>query len=557
MRNNGPVTGIERHFNDNERIISKTDLKGRISYGNRIFTEISGFTRDELIGKAHNILRHPDMPPAAFEDLWQTLKAGGNWRGMVKNRCKNGDHYWVDANVSPIHEKGVVTGYVSLRTRPTREEAERAENVYRLIREGKAGHLKVSQGRIVRKGPLGLIDAVRNVGIRGRMIAAFSAVILTGLGMAFMGVGTWATVGVLSLLIAGVGAYLLHIIVGPLRESVRFARALSAGDLEVEMRRSGRAEFAELLHALDVMRGTLNGIISEVAASAASVSSVGDHLGAQISGLSRRTEEQAASLEETASSMEQLTSTVRENAENASQASRLAEETRHSAEKGGEVVNRAVEAMNEIHAASRKIADISNVIDEIAFQTNLLALNAAVEAARAGEQGRGFAVVAGEVRNLAQRSATSAKEIKGLIDDSVLKVEDGARQVNASGQTLIDIVSGFEKVTAIVGEIAAASREQSSGIEQINKAVMQMDQMTQSNAALVGEAVSESQALKREAWELLNMTEFFRIGGDASPSSTATVRETTARPAVPVHRAVEAGDVAGEAASRRRHAAAG
>jgi methyl-accepting chemotaxis protein len=258
--------------------------------------------------------------------------------------------------------------------------------------------------------------------------------------------------------------------------------------------------------------------------------------------LSQRTEEQASSLEETASSMEEMTSTVKQTADNAGQANQLAMAARQQAEKGGAVVGNAVSAMSGINAASKKIADIIGVIDEIAFQTNLLALNAAVEAARAGEQGRGFAVVATEVRNLAGRSATAAKEIKALIVDSVAKVEEGSKLVDESGRTLEEIVNSVKKVTDIVAEIAAASREQSSGIEQVNKAVMQMDQTTQQNAALVEEAAAASQAIVEQAQALGAMIAIYNVGDGAAPAaprnlprpaSKASARKAASVPSAP------------------------
>lgn len=227
--------------------------------------------------------------------------------------------------------------------------------------------------------------------------------------------------------------------------------------------------------------------------------------------LAQRTEEQAASLEETASSMEEMTSTVKQNADNAKQANQLAMQARESAEKGGQVVNSAVATMEEINAASKRIADIISVIDEIAFQTNLLALNAAVEAARVGEQGRGFAVVAAEVRNLAGRSATAAKEIKGLVQDSVQKVQEGSSLVNQSGAQLDEIVTSVKKVADIIAEITAAAQEQSAGIEQVNRAIVQMDQITQQNAALVEEASAASQSMNRQAGDLQTVIERFTI----------------------------------------------
>lgn len=258
---------------------------------------------------------------------------------------------------------------------------------------------------------------------------------------------------------------------------------------------------------------------------AASVAAASQQLAAASEQLSSGAQESASSLEETASSLEQMTATVRQNADNADQANQLANSSRETAERGGEVVANAVRAMDEINQASRKIADIITTIDEIAFQTNLLALNAAVEAARAGEQGRGFAVVAGEVRNLAQRSATAAKEIKGLIQDSVAKVETGSYLVNQSGETLDAIVNSVKRVTDIVGEIAAASREQSSGIEQINRAVAQMDTVTQSNASQTEEMSGTAVSLSSQAEELQNVVAQFNLKKDnGRPLATAAKR---------------------------------
>jgi methyl-accepting chemotaxis protein len=268
----------------------------------------------------------------------------------------------------------------------------------------------------------------------------------------------------------------------------------------------------------------------EVSAIADSVASASQQLAAAAEELSSGAQEQASSLEETASSLEEITGTIQQNADNAQQANQLAGKSREVAEKGGEVVSRAVQGMGEINASSRKIADIITAIDEIAFQTNLLALNAAVEAARAGEQGRGFAVVAGEVRNLAQRSAAAAKEIKGLIQDSVAKVEAGSKLVNQSGETLSEIVTSVKRVTDIVSEIAAASREQAGGIDQVNKAVTQMDQVTQGNASQTEELSGTAESLAAQAAELQELVAQFNLvkRNAVKPASTARVSSPVA-----------------------------
>jgi methyl-accepting chemotaxis protein len=296
------------------------------------------------------------------------------------------------------------------------------------------------------------------------------------------------------------------------KEMQTMLTAVIGGDLAKRIDLAGKAGFFEAMsRGVNQLADNMAEVVSKVKGVAAEVHRGADEISTGNANLSQRTEEQSSSLEETASSMEEMTTTVKQNADNAGQANQLAMAARDQAEKGGSVVNQAVKAMSDINDASKKIADIIGVIDDIAFQTNLLALNAAVEAARAGEQGRGFAVVASEVRSLAGRSATAAKEIKELIQDSVRKVEDGSVLVTQSGQTLEKIVASVKKVSDIVAEIAAASREQSSGIEQVNRAVMQMDELTQQNAALVEEATAASQTMAEQVRGLNQMLDRYRV----------------------------------------------
>lgn len=298
-----------------------------------------------------------------------------------------------------------------------------------------------------------------------------------------------------------------------INDVLRTLGAMSKGDLSVRITRDYQGSFGQLKEDVNNTNEKLTEIITQIRESASSINTGASEISQGVAELSVRSEEQASSLEETASSMEEMTSTVKQSAENAKAASDLAVAARAKAEQGGEVVQRAMKGMEEINASSKKIADIIGVVGEIAFQTNLLALNAAVEAARAGEQGRGFAVVAGEVRNLAQRSATAAKEIKELIRDSVIKVEDGSALVNESGGTLKDIVEAVGNVTRMIAEIASAADEQTSGIEQVNTAVAQMDEMTQQNAALVEEASSAAKAMADQAQQMAVLMEFFSVDG--------------------------------------------
>ncbi|VVE19618.1 methyl-accepting chemotaxis protein [Pandoraea commovens] len=319
--------------------------------------------------------------------------------------------------------------------------------------------------------------------------------------------------------VVGIGAAysVTRSITRPIARAVEVAERVAQGDLTSRIEVTSRDETGQLMAALKHMNESLDQIVRRVRSGTAAIASASGELLAGNTDLSSRTEEQAASLEETASSMEQLTATVKQNADNARQASQLAANASEIAGEGGRVVERAVSSMQEIAASSTKINDIIGVIDGIAFQTNILALNAAVEAARAGEQGRGFAVVAGEVRTLAQRSAAAAKEIKSLIETSVGKVEDGSSQVRDAGRTMTEIVQAVQRVTDIMGEISAASSEQSGGIEQVNTAVMQMDQVTQQNAALVEEATAAAGSLEDQARNLREAVAVFRLpGGDTA-----------------------------------------
>jgi methyl-accepting chemotaxis protein len=307
----------------------------------------------------------------------------------------------------------------------------------------------------------------------------------------------------------------------PLRESVAAADAVAAGDLTVQIAARSTDELGQLMAALARMTERLRTVVGEIREATDAVGTASKEIAQGNADLSQRTEEQASSLEETASSMEELTSTVKQNADNAKQANQLAINASGIAVEGGAVVGKVVHTMGSISESSKRIADIISVIDGIAFQTNILALNAAVEAARAGEQGRGFAVVASEVRSLAQRSAAAAKEIKTLIDDSVSKVESGARLVTDAGGTMAEVVQAVKQVTDIMAEITAASLEQSSGIEQVNQAIVQMDQVTQQNAALVEESAAAAESMEDQARQLAQVVAVFKV--DASATSLAQV----------------------------------
>jgi len=320
---------------------------------------------------------------------------------------------------------------------------------------------------------------------------------------------------------------ILRAVTIPISQAAALAKRVAGGDLSPQPQSASTDEIGQLLRALAEMTDGLRSLVGEVAGSATTVADTSAQIAQGNLDLSQRTEEQASTLEETASSMEELTSTVTQNAQNARQASQLAVDASEVARKGGQVVGQVVATMTGISESSKKIADIISVIDGIAFQTNILALNAAVEAARAGEQGRGFAVVAAEVRNLAQRSAGAAKEIKALIGDSVDKVSAGTRLVGVAGQTMEEVVAAVRKVSDLVAEIAAASQEQSTGVQQVSTAVSQMDQVVQQNATLVEEASAATESMKEQAASLLRMVSRFDLGtAGVSPARVAPAPET-------------------------------
>ena len=894
MRSNLPVTQNEYVLQDEQMIVSKTDLQGKITYINRDFLEVSGFTESELIGQPHNIVRHPDMPPEAFADLWNTLKAGRPWIGMVKNRCKNGDYYWVEAHATPIREAGQVVGFMSVRKKPTRAQVEATDQAYRMFRDNKAGGKRIELGQVVSGAGLG--RKLAGLSIRHKLVGAMTflatlLLLIGGFGIRGMGEGnealrdmyeqhaqgladvtdinrtmlrnriltesalidptaeniarsaeemtaniahitktaesyksriqsaeakqifdrfaadraafvkegllgvmeqlkagktdearqifrektqplnakaaahvqdlrkyhtegarqqytsslaeyqTLRTVGIAAI-IAGlllaiaatviilkaisrpledaigvfrrigegtygnfvdivrndefgkllqsmeemqtklgfdvaeakrlsdenlrikialdnvstgvmiansertiiyantsvkrilkgaeseikkhlpsfdadnmigvnidtfhknpahqakllaeftstytanleIGSRTMRVTASPVmdargsrlgavaewmdrtaevaveREVANIVSAASRGDFSQRLEEAGKDGFFKQLagglnrlsevtetglndvaRVLQTMAGgdltqTINGdyqgifgqlkddtnttierlreVVGRIKEATEAINVAAKEIAAGNQDLSARTEQQASSLEEPASSMEELNATVRQNADNARKANELARSSNETAAKGGAMVKDVVHTMNGIQDSSKKIADIIGVIDSIAFQTNILALNAAVEAARAGEQGRGFAVVATEVRNLAQRSATAAKEIKELIAESVSKVDGGAKLVHDAGQTMDTVVESFQHVADLVSDITNASREQSSGIEQVTEAVTQMDEVTQQNAALVEEAAAAAESLEEQAIGLMRAVGMFKLANE-------------------------------------------
>jgi len=531
-------------------IVSEADIKGDIVTVNDKFMEVSKYPKNELIGHPHNTTRHPDMPKETFKTLWATIGRGQIFRGIIKNRAKDGTPYYVDAVIKPILGKnGKPRKYLGVRYDITVQEiarqnmkglADAIDLSYATIEFNLDGTVMTANANFLKTLGYSLDE------IKGKHHRMFCETVYTNSSEY---TGFWAKLnrgeadsGVYKRIGKGGNEVWIQASYSPVKDEMGrpFKVVKLATDITVQKKAQFELEacMGEAQHSLGAlaegdltqsMSGTYQGELEKIKVSintaltnlTQTMTTVRDAVEAVTTGseqitkggedLSQRTAEQASALEETSASMEEMTSTVKQSADNAKQANQLAIAARDVAAKGGSVTTRAIEAMGEINKSSKKIADIITVIDEIAFQTNLLALNAAVEAARAGEHGRGFAVVAAEVRNLAQRSATAAKEIKGLINESIQRVSDGSELVNQSGKTLDEIVDSVKRVSDIIEEISAASQEQASGIEQVNKAVMQMDEVTQQNAALVEETTSASQSMKEQAQALMHQVEVFKV----------------------------------------------
>ncbi len=559
----GQIAAIQR-----AQAVIEFDMDGTIREVNDNFARLTGYSRDEVIGKHHSLFVEGAFAASAeYRAFWARLNRGEFDIGIYKRIGKGGREVWIQASYNAIPDANgkpfKVVKYASDVTEQMVRNADHAgqlaaisraqaviefdmDGTVRRINENFARTLGYSEHEVIGRHHSMFADpayagsaeyrafwaklnrgesdigSYRRVAKGGRevWIQASYNPIPDANGRPFK------VVKYASDVTATMHAQQqLKMAVQQTQEAVE---AASEGDLTHRIPMDGKSgELEVLCRGVNEMLDSTADLVRRVKVATGEVQQGAEEISKGNTNLSQRTEEQASSLEETASSMEEMTSTVRQTADNAGQANQLAIAARQQAEKGGSVVGAAVQAMSGINSASRKIADIIGVIDEIAFQTNLLALNAAVEAARAGEQGRGFAVVATEVRNLAGRSATAAKEIKALIQDSVARVDEGAKLVDESGRVLEEIVAAVKKVTDIVAEIAAASREQSSGIEQVNKAVMQMDTTTQQNAALVEEAAAASQAIASQAQALNGLVLRYDVGGapQAAPRATTPVVE--------------------------------
>lgn len=525
MRTNLPITQREYAFPAGQALVSTTDLQGRILYCNPAFIEVSGYTREELLGQPHNMIRHPDMPEEAFRDMWQTIESGQPWSGLVKNRRKNGDHYWVMANVTPLLDGDRPVGYMSVRTLPDRQQVSEAETLYARMREAASrggGGPRLQAGRLAPQGVLARgLDRLQGDGHWRTQALCLLGVAGGWGGAQLMSLwpGQLAATAAAALLAAGVSVGVAALIrrqnQEPLKALLRFANRLAAGDLTGQLPTGQPGLSGRLARALNQLSVNLMAIVGDTRAGVERLRHTSHDLASGNRNLAERTESQASSLEQTSASMAEITETVRHSADTARDVADVARQAADVTARSTEAVKEVTVTVEAIADASRRIREITQVIDGIALQTNLLALNAAVEAARAGEQGRGFGVVAGEVRQLAQRTSVAAREIKDLIEDAGLKVEAGSEQTRRACGTMEEAQAAVQRMSELVAGISAGASEQLNGISQINEAVSHMDQLTQKNAALVDELSSASETVTGQAQAVTEAVAVFRLDAAA------------------------------------------
>ncbi len=522
MRRNVYVTQREYPLNEGETLLSVTDLKGRIVYANDAFIRVSGFEAAELYGKAHSIVRHPDMPAAAFADMWSTIQRGLPWSALVKNRRKNGDHYWVRANASPIRHAGAVVGYLSVRTRPEPCEVQQHAALYEQINAG-VRSLGLHRGFPVGRGAVGALQRWW----RFRPLAWRVQAVVAGLWL-LGSAGLWSSVLqasavplaqvwpawlIWSLACVAAGQWLRSRLLMPLAALRGQAQAVASGQ-QTDARFLQRTdEIGAIGSAVRQTGLNLVSLVGDIQGKSDQVRRCALAVQQGSTELSDRTEAAAASLEQSAQAMQALASAIERSS---AQAGEAAARARHGVDMAGQSSRMVVQldqGMRGVAQTSDQVGQISSLIDGIAFQTNLLALNAAVEAARAGEHGKGFAVVADEVRGLSQRSARAARQIKALIEASQQQVAQSCAMAREVGEAMLAVQADMREQLVLAEGMQAASQAQAGGVQQVQAAVQQLEQMTQHNAALARDTIGHAQLLAGQAQALEAAASVFHGSG--------------------------------------------